>query len=401
MTKAIPLTPQIQEQIRASTGNPDFDAANITIFETALASTEPLQKSGSLFENGRITPGVLMEAADTVNSEGGAVPIHTLHQQGEELPIGRLFSAETVTLENGEVQLVGRFFLPDDQETLISNIENGVIDEVSVGLKSQKILCSDCEFDFLGEESDIINILGRTCNNGHEVGKNGAHVRLVGLDKFMETSLVSKGASQRAKILSRSKQVMDTAERERLAANGLYPEAAILTATGPLTHVSKEDSMTSGKQTDEGQGGGGVDLTGIMKQMTDLSASVATKDQEILGLQAQVSDKDKEIESLKAQIPQDNTDPVQAKLGEDSETVKAKLEDANNVLAKLQEQTRAALVASGHENPEVPDTAAECLDAIEQSGLKLHQAVGSGKSSDASSGSEEPKRIPKAFKVNR
>jgi hypothetical protein len=399
MAKSVRITPEIEEQIRSSVGDPEFDASNVTVFEASLVTTEPVQKRGTIFENARIAPGVLIEAAERVNSEGGAVPVHTLHQSDSELPKGRVVNASVSQLDNGEMQLRGLFFLPNEEEDLISQIENSVVDEVSVGLKSQQMLCSECSFDFMGEDSDLINILERQCNNGHEIGRNGCHARLIGLDTFAETSLVSTGAAQNSKILSRAKQQLGSSEQERLAANGLNPEAVMLTATFPKHE--EETAMSNGN----GQGGGSgtMDLSAVTQQLTDLAAQVATKDKQIETLNASISEKDQQIEELKAKIPSDDTDPVQAALSVDTETAKARLGEFSHAHEKLAEHYKAVMTAAGEDVSEAPDSLSAMLEKIDEKGLKIHQALGTnGKSVEASADSKregQPKSLSKAFLV--
>jgi hypothetical protein len=63
---------------------------------------------------------------------------------------------------------------------------------------------------------------------------------MIGLDKWMELSLVSRGASSKPKIMGRAKQVMGKETYDRIAASGVSPEAVVL-FTGSQ---EKEPAMT-------------------------------------------------------------------------------------------------------------------------------------------------------------
>lgn len=404
MAKTVEITPKIEEWIRGAMNDPEFDTSNVSVFEAYLVSTRPIQKRGSIFDKGRIQPSVLNAMADWV-AQGNAVPIHTLHNS-EMLPVGRAFYAATEEMDDGEYALRGLLYIDNSEEDLVQKVNNGTVDEVSVGLSTEKILCSECDFDFKGDEADIINILEQTCENGHTMGQNGAHVRMVGFDRWLETSLVSRGASQNSKVLSRAKQGLGKEERERLAANGVAPEATILVATSNI----QEDEMANGKE-----GGGSqqqaaspenLNLNGLIDQVADLRADNKLKTNKIEELEASVSKKDEEIASLTSERDQFKS---QAE-SNDQEGLQAKLDDANKTLeaahSKLKEHAHAALVASGHTEVDVSQkTTAELLETIENTGLKLHQIAGAeGRSTEAASGDNpdnKKQKISAAFTTRK
>jgi hypothetical protein len=403
MAKTVAITPQIEEWIRGAMNDPEFDTSKVSVFEAYLVSTRPIQKRGSIFDKGRIQPGVLRAMAEWV-ANGNAVPIHTLHND-EMLPVGRAFYAQTEELDDGEYALRGLFYIDNSEEDLVQKVNNGTVDEVSVGLSTEKILCSECDFDFKGDEADIINILEQTCENGHTMGRDGAHVRMVGFDRWLETSLVSRGASQNSKILSRAKQALGKEERERLAANGVAPEATILVATSNI----QEDDMANGKEGGGSEGraaSSDLNLNGLIDQVTDLKADNKAKDGKISDLEASVSKKDEEIATLKSE-----RDDLQSKLeNTDTEGLQAKLDETNKVVEqaheKLKEHAHAALVASGHTEVDVSQkTVAELIEAIESTGLKLHQIAGAeGRSTEASSGDDDKnkkRQIASAFTTRK
>lgn len=226
-SKAIEATQEMLAQIERVTGTA-VAATDIVIFEAAAMNTRPLTKMGSIFHNARASEETLNEMANALNSGSESVPLHTLHAQGYELPIGKVFQGEVIRLPDGEAELRAMFYLPRSEAQMIEKINLGIIDEVSVGVKSKALLCSKCGFDYFESEAGYEHLLSQTCANGHTVGVDGTHVKLSGLDKWMELSLVSRGAASKPKILGRTKQVMAKETYDRIAADGLPPEAVVL-----------------------------------------------------------------------------------------------------------------------------------------------------------------------------
>lgn len=237
--KEADITSEMLAQIERITGTA-VEASEIAVFETSALSTRPITKTGSIFHGARPSEDLLRQMALKLNSGEESVPLHTLHQQGSELPIGRVFQAEVISAGDGESELRALFYLPKSEEDLVQKINLGILDEVSVGVSSQQMLCSKCGFDYLGEEADFSNLWSQTCNSDHTLGEDGAHIKMIGLDKWMELSLVSRGASSKPKIMGRAKQVMGKETYDRIAASGVAPEAVVL-FTGSQ---EKEPAMT-------------------------------------------------------------------------------------------------------------------------------------------------------------
>jgi hypothetical protein len=233
-SKAVDVTAEILAQIEKVTGT-TVGADDIVVFEAAVANTKPLNKMGSIFHEGRISEDTLRQMAEAVNSGQESVPLHTLHAQGYELPIGKVFQGEVIRSGDGEAELRAMFYLPKSEASMVEKINLGIIDEVSVGLKSKALLCSKCGFDYFSADSGFEHLYSQTCGNDHTIGMDGTHVKLAGLDKWMELSLVSRGAASKPKILGRTKQVMSKETYDRIAADGLPPEAVVLfTASSEL-----------------------------------------------------------------------------------------------------------------------------------------------------------------------
>ena len=246
--KQLEVTAEMLEQIR-KVADTEVTADDIVVFEATAVNTRPLSKAGSIFDNGTLTRGTLAEMASRLNDAVESVPLHTLHMQGDEIPVGKVFYGYVQDLEDGNAELRAQFYLTKSEADLIEKINLGILDEVSVGLKSKKMLCSECGWDYFGEEAEFYNLWDRTCANDHAIGEDGVHVILSGVDAWMELSLVSRGAARSAKIHGRAKQVMSQEQHERIAASGFNPDAVTLFAS-PQTKP-EERKMTKKPEVPE------------------------------------------------------------------------------------------------------------------------------------------------------
>jgi hypothetical protein len=341
MPKSVPITPRIQNLITKNNGGEAVDYGNIVVFEASVLNTRPLTKPGSIFDQGRVSDDTLKQMATYLNS-GGFVPLQTLHPNGDELPLGRFFYGEVLpsTLGDGSSELVCLFYLPRTDDN-VQKLENGIIDEVSVGFVGQQLLCSQCGWDYRSPDATLVNFFDRICENEHTLGTDGTYLKINGLDRWTETSLVSKGAAHNAKIMGRTKQRLGQ-DYERLAASGIAPEQILLTATTTDTRSKK----TMDKE-----------LIEMVNQLAELKAdakhhniAVTAKDGEIATLKASVEAKDAEIAKLKegTELKEATTKLTAAeaqvmeltasKTTVDTELaeVKAKLETAETQIATLQ-----------------------------------------------------------------
>jgi len=238
--KEVTATKDMLSQIEKISESP-VDAKDIAIFETIAMNTEPLKKAGTIFDKAVVTEETLRQMAEAVNSGHESVPLHTLHRQGYELPVGRVFQAEVISKGTDQAELRALFYVPRSEADLVSKINLGVLDEVSVGMKSKQMLCSKCGFDFLGKDATLENLWTRTCANDHVIGEDGTHLQLVGLDMWMELSLVSRGAAKKPKILGRAKQVMGQENYDKVAASGVQPEAVVLFTSAQSKEVEMSE----------------------------------------------------------------------------------------------------------------------------------------------------------------
>lgn len=236
--KRIELTERIKTFIKSSVGD-DIDYEKIAAFEATAVTSLPLNKRGSVFDRGQITAETFIEAANLINT-GTFVPLHTLHEQGYEIPVGRLFYGEHVRSNQGVDELRVLFFLDGTSPDLISRLDTGVLEEVSVGMQFKRLLCSTCNIDLM---EDNESIWSQTCKNGHVMGMGTNHVKPDGVANFREMSLVSKGASNGAKVLGAQKRLLASAyykDGSALAASLKDPEFMLF---GSPTKLAEEDPM--------------------------------------------------------------------------------------------------------------------------------------------------------------
>lgn len=241
MPKRIELTDALKAQITANVGD-TIDFEKIAVFESTAVTSLPLNKRGTIFDKAQITGATFDEAAAFINN-AGFVPIHTLHSQGYELPVGRVFLGESQVNPKGFNELRTLFYIDQTDPSLAEKIDLGIIEEVSVGISFQQLLCSACGSDLMASEDALWS---QTCDNGHVMGMGDHFVRPNGLGSLRELSLVSKGASNGAKILGQQKRNLaaDFGKPDfALAASLKSPDLMLFTPPTKDVLVSGEDPM--------------------------------------------------------------------------------------------------------------------------------------------------------------
>lgn len=288
MTKRVELNETTKGRILAI--NPDAQFDTIAVFEAVVLTTLPLSKRGTIYDKARVSANLLSDMAAALNSGKERVPLHTLHQQGYELPIGRLFYAETrLNAATDESELIAQFWVDGKEVELISKLDSGSIDEVSVGLQSTHATCSECGFDFMGADADFEHLWTATCPNDHTMGQNGAHARLSGLTNWYETSLVSRGASKGTKILGKSRQILSAEATALFHEKGRLPEFDILFAS---TAQPKSPPSKGNTKMD-------FDFNKFTAELTEAKVTAATSKRELESLTAQLTAANAELTELK------------------------------------------------------------------------------------------------------
>jgi len=299
--KQIAVTSDILDKLRKVVSS-DIRVENLAVFEAIALNELPLRKKHPLYNKAVTSTGTLQLMLTQMLAE--SVPVQLMHEGGM-LPAGRVFDGKLLQTETG-AELRVLFFVDKTETALIAKIDNGTIDQVSVSILPEHILCSECGWDFLGKEATFDHIYSGTCENDHTLGEEGCHARLIGLDTWSELSLVGRGGARNARIVAQDKSVFGPTY-QRLAASGLDPNALVLSATATEGKFKMDltqlvDQLTSAK----------ADLTATTAKVATLEAGVVAKDTEIATLTQQLADageaavklaeKDARIADLEAQL---------------------------------------------------------------------------------------------------
>lgn len=343
--KQLPMTPQLSARIKAAVGE-DVETEGLAVFECIALNTKPLPgKGGSLFESAKIPVLTLQQMASWLEG-GGHIPLISDHQLMGE-PKGRAFAGELHTAEDGlTAELRVLFYLDATEDRLIAKLNAGTLDEVSVSFLSTQFLCSECDWDYFSGEALPENFYERTCANGHKISEDGVHAKLVGLDKFIELSLVARGAADNPKIVGRSKsKLQPTSQQLRLAASGIEIDGLVCEATTGEETVSTTP-LDFNKLT--------ADLVSARVSEGTLTASNTALTSQVTSLTASAETLETALAASEASVAQLTADLAVAK------EPAANAADYDLAVAFLGEVLSKVLTASGAEVPaELPKTIAE------------------------------------------
>ena len=308
MPKRITVTDDIKAKVLANMGSePNWD--QIAVFEMTAVTSLPLNKKWTLFDKAQITAQTFEEAATYLNS-GGFVPFHTLHQQGYEIPVGRVFYGEAQKNAKGYDELrVLAFIDLTAHADLAAKIDNGIVEEVSVGMSFKQLLCSACGDDLMANEESLWNY---TCANGHVIGMGDHYVKPNGLGQFRELSAVSKGASNGAKILGLQKRTLAADfgnPKLGLVAHLKSPEFMLFTPPANLDNEGEDPVLIAELQSK--LAAADAEKVTLQGQLTATQAKVAELETAKAGSDAKVA----ELETAKTELETAKAD-AEAKLVE-------------------------------------------------------------------------------------
>jgi hypothetical protein len=219
-------------RLRSSYGT-DASVDNLAVYEVVLGNRLPLRKTGGLFKDARLASSLLLEMVQKVNEE--SIPVQLQHDTSTT-PFGRLFSATNYGEE-------ARGLIAIDQTAhadLVAKMDNGTIDQVSVGMVNTKLLCSRCGFNYADPKAYEYRY-DLTCDKEHQIGVDGTHVEVSGLDSFFEVSLVGQGAVRGARVIGPSESAFK--DNARLAASSAATGDAIATHLTATPAEPDEDDM--------------------------------------------------------------------------------------------------------------------------------------------------------------
>lgn len=384
--KRLQLTPQIRAWLEAALG-PDVEITDeFAVFESISLNNQPLPgKRGTIHAGAVIVPTTLRAMVDHINGPSGSLPLMIDHvTQGA--PKGRVFHAGLNLVDEG-VELRTLFYIDPTEAALAEKVDNGTYDEVSVQFLAKQLLCSECGFDYRGEEATWENLLSLTCNEGHVIGENGVHVREVGLEQFIELSLVVRGAAKNPKIIGRSASKLAPELTQRLAAQGFEKFDGLICQAS-----SGEDTVSN------------VDVNKLITDLSDARADIKVRDGSITALTgerdaalAAVTAAETARDAALAAQTAAETALAAASEGEEDNGV----EDRDAAISYLGAVLTNVRTASGKEVGDLPKTVAELTAAIDEETSKLTAILPTGGRSQAAGGTEgedEGKPVYSAFK---
>lgn len=343
--KQLQMTAELSALIKKAVGE-DVDTANLAVFETIALNTQPLPgKRGSFFENATTAPITLAQMVDDING-GNHLPLMGDHVL-EGSPKGRFFHAGLNYGDRG-LELRALFYLDSTEADTITKLNAGSLDEVSVQFLSTQFNCSECGWDYF-EFGQKTNFDTRTCDNGHQIGKDGVHGEMVGLNQFVELSLVARGAADNPKIVGKSSALLAPESAYRLAANGFEPDELVVRASIKTKEEPMDVSALTASYTDE------VRKTATLSiENADIKAKLSAAEGKLTVAEAAVADLTTKLSTAEAAKP------------EDYETVKS---ENTAAVALLNAQFDRLTVASGKtkvEGDARPKTVAELSSKIEE-----------------------------------
>lgn len=401
MTKEIEMTDELLAKFKAKFGE-ETEASKFYVFECRALSTEPVHQ-GTIYDGAVVDNGILASMADKINNTDENIGIHIMHND-YDLNIGRSFSARLGVSESGhgELYAVCALLKNEENQSVIEKIENNILDEVSVQFLAEHAYCSECHWDYMGEDASFENWWDKTCANGHVIGIDGCHLELEGLANFSEISIVNRGAAKNPKILSQKKRsLFGEGDLMSLAASGKAPEFLVATFNSKLENIMKDkDNVTLSAEEIAAMQAELADL----KQKFDLGAKVkelevalSEKENAIAEKEQEVSDKANELESEK--------EAHKAEVEDLNEQLSTAKEEKEAVLSFLKEQVKKVALAAGKENVEVPSDLGGISAMLEENQQILATLIPAGGVSQAIKYTEDDEKFNsvqlKSYQVRR
>lgn len=360
--KQIAKSAKVLERLKAAFG-PDADLNALAVYECVALTTLPLRKSGGIFKAARVSLSMLSEMASSVNAE--SIPLQLQHD-GEPVPFGRFFYAEVI-----QDELVGLFAVDGiNHPDIVSKLDSGVLDQVSVGFTMKRLTCSACGFDYM-EPANQMSMWTLTCDEGHMVGQNGVHVFVDGLEQFLELSLVGKGASEGARIVGPSDAQLQQNEQFRIAASANPGVVALR-----LSPTVKEDPQMNAEQ---------------MAAFTAAVSGEATAKAALSVAEANLASASATVASLTAKVAE-----LEALTGDNV----ALKEAADTAVAALTIEAKKVLTACGKGDQAVPTDVKALLAVIDENRAKFAAIIPpNGASSPPDTSHSAPAPASAAFRA--
>tara|TARA_Y100001001_G_scaffold138359_1_gene140496 strand:+ start:14530 stop:15708 length:1179 start_codon:yes stop_codon:yes gene_type:complete len=324
--KEVNKTPFVSALLQAAVGE-GVDTSELRVFEVTATSTIALRgKKNTVFDRAKISPNTIAQLARAVNNE--PIPLMMDHDM-RGTPYGKFFYAESIPTDLGETELRGYLYVDPSETKIITKLNSSSIDEVSIQFLSEKILCSECGFDYKQAmaEDNYMPLILLECEEGHKIGVNGVHTNIVGLEDVVELSLVSRGAAKNSKIIAPSDAKLGK-EAQRLAAAGVELDNIYCTASmgdqGEEEVDFKELSAKLSSLTDD-KIELSTKLNAATSENTRLEGVVTERDETITALTAERDDLKTQLEaaSEEGDLDADQTAALNGLIGKQYVALKA------------------------------------------------------------------------------
>ena len=359
MAKRIEIDERLKQQIEAKCGE-GVDLSKFVAYQARVVSTEPLSQN-SMYDKAQVSASTISELEILMNDPLRNTTIQVMHDD-RELPTGRIIVAKAVDeMDTGARALYATFIVSTEHPEIISKLDAGIIDEVSIGFSGKKLICSECQKDFLEADDGLRWLASLTGTCPHcdaKFGKDGAHLNIIGVEKLYEVSLVNRGAARHAKILDKTKQLS-------LAANSKQVKASLseLEQQAINLHIN-------GKLTDEEE----KNMDEILAKLAELSENLQKFEEKVEGRFEELAKKE---EPAPAAEPAAEEEPKgseeEANPAPDaSEAVAAELADMKKFML---DEVNKVLVASGKEKLPEDANFQSMKDALESGKLTLAASI--------------------------
>ena len=401
MTKQIDMNEELLSKFKMKFGE-ETNPSDFYIFECRALSNEGVHQ-GTIYDGAVTDTGILSAMVDKINNTDENIGIHVMHND-MDLNIGRAFSARLSIDENSSTAVYATCALLRDDETdkIINKIEKNVLDEVSVQFLPEHAYCSECHWDYMGEDASFENWWDKTCANGHTIGVDGCHLELSGLANFSEISIVNRGAAKNPKILSQKKRsLFNEGELMGLAASGKSPDYLVATFYNKMENKMKEkNDLSLSAEEIEGMQAELADLKkklDLGEKVKELELSLSEKEEALKEKDASLASKDEEInakeEAHKAEVEQLNAELSTAK------------EEKDALLKFLQDEVKKVALAAGKKDVEVPSDLGGISAMLNENQQILATLVPAGGVSRSVNYSEEAEKFDsvklKSYQVRR
>ena len=340
---------------------------NVTVFEAIALNTLPLRQRHPIYNGAVASRSLLLELALALSAESR--PVHAQHDSSD-LPIGRVFYGEVI---DDELRVL--FWIDDEHKDKASLINNGTVDQVSVGILPKHMICSVDGFDFLSPDASLEHIFTGTTPDGHTIGENGAFCRMVGLEAFFEMSIVNQGGAQNARIVNQEQSHFSD-HIQKLAASVSFDKLALAATATPKTENSPMDLK---------------ELLAELRVSEKESTKLAIENEQ---LKASTASLTTERDALKASLEEaEKADP-------DLAALKASHDVADKTLRDI---CKKVLVAAGQVDAEVPAELAAVVAKLTDTSEGLAAVLVAGGKSKGSEGDLKTEVQPAvgAFRARR